>query len=458
MMNPKTLFKLMCDEVSEDPKILTAKKQILETFVMHCKKIETIRPPQTVLRQSYEELIVQLEKFRGIPLWHPYLGTGIGNGALVELADGSIKYDFISGIGTHFSHAHPQLLEAALDGALQNISMQGNLQQNKDSYDLLENLLKVSGMDHCILTTSGAMANENALKLAFHKKNSTNRIIAFEKTFIGRTLVLSQISDKASYREGLPSNIFVDYIPFYDPQAPEKSTSLAINSLKKILRRYPNKHGCCCIELIQGEAGYYPGDTHFFLPLMEIIAQENIPILIDEVQTFGRTDHFFAFQHFGLAKYADIVTVGKLLHTCATLYKSAFKPKQGLISQTFTSSSVSIRVSAAILRILQEGAYLGKEGMIMKLSNHFISHLKRLCQKYPEKIKGPFGYGLMIAFTPFSGRHEEAIKLVKLLFEEGVICFIGGNEPTRVRFHLPIGGVSINDIDHVVSILEKIIT
>jgi 4-aminobutyrate aminotransferase-like enzyme len=45
---------------------------------------------------------------RGGKLFYDYIGSGIGNGPLVELADGSVKYDFITGIGVHyFGHSHP---------------------------------------------------------------------------------------------------------------------------------------------------------------------------------------------------------------------------------------------------------------------------------------------------------------------------------------------------------------
>ena len=72
-------------------------------------------------------------------MYYPYLGSGIGRGALVELADGSVKYDFITGIGVHYmGHNHPALLEAGVDAALTNTVMQGNLQQNVESARLVE--------------------------------------------------------------------------------------------------------------------------------------------------------------------------------------------------------------------------------------------------------------------------------------------------------------------------------
>ncbi|MCB1180598.1 MAG: aminotransferase class III-fold pyridoxal phosphate-dependent enzyme [Chlamydiia bacterium] len=444
-------------ELMQDPRLANAKHMILETIKEHRKKITSVKPSQDNLKASYHETLKAFETYRGIPLIYPYLGTGIGNGPLVELEDGSVKYDMISGIGTHFSHSHPKLIAASLDAAIENTVMQGNLQQNRDSFELSKALVEASGLNHCILTTSGAMANENGLKLCFAKKAPATRILTFEGTFMGRTTTLAQITDKPHFRQGLPLNFSVDYLPFYNPKDPEGSRERACQALKTYLKRYPKAHAACCFELIQGESGYYPGSQTFFVFLMKILKKAGIPIFIDEVQTFGRTDHLFAFQHFNLSEYPDIVTIGKLSQTCATLYRTAFKPPRGLISQTFTASSSAIRCAKVIIEELITSDYLGKNGKNMQLRNRFVSHLERLSKIHPDKIKGPFGYGLMISFIPYEGTEEQAMDFAKNLFEKGVICFVAGKDPTRIRFHLPTAEMTLKDIDQVVAIIEQVI-
>ena len=49
------------------------------------------------------------------------------------------------------------------------------------------------------------MANENGLKLLFHHSPGKNRILAFEQCFMGRSITLAQITDKAMYRRGYPA-------------------------------------------------------------------------------------------------------------------------------------------------------------------------------------------------------------------------------------------------------------
>lgn len=446
---------LIADNFIKDPSIKQAKQQLLECLSKYREQITEICPPQAELKQSYEETLKIFSDFRSTPLFYPYLGSGIGNGALVELADGSVKYDFISGIGTHFGHSHPKIIEASLDAALQDISMQGHLQQNRDTFLLSELLIKNSGLDHCFLTTSGAMANENALKLVFHKQAPAQRILAFERCFVGRTLTLAQITDKPAFRKGLPHTLHIDYVPFYDWRDPMGSTERALALLEKYLHRHPKGYACMLFELIQGEAGSYPGKTEFFLALIKKLKEHNIAIIVDEVQSFGRTDHLFAFQHFGLQEHVDIVTVGKLLHTCATLFNKEFHPQPGLLAQTYTAATSSIHVATTILTTLLEEGYLGLNGKNMQIRKQFVDHLQAISDRNPNSFEGPFGHGLMIAITPFKGKREKVIAYAKALFEAGVIVFIAGDRPTRIRFLVPAGGVTPKDIENVAQILES---
>jgi 4-aminobutyrate aminotransferase-like enzyme len=445
---------LIAEDLVEDPVFLKAKQEILALMENYRERISEIRPPHPNLTISYEEAIQTLSQYRGQSLFYPYLGSGFGNGALVELADGSIKLDFISGIGTHWGHCNAQLISAAIDASIQDICIQGNLQQNKDSLELMELLIKHSGLDHCILTTSGAMANENALKIIFQKKAPASRVLAFEKCFMGRTLSLAQITDKPAFREGLPPTLQVDYIPFFDWRKPKESTANSIKILQSHLQNHPQEYACMCFELIQGEAGCYPGEREFFVALLKLLKQEGIAVLCDEIQTFGRTDRLFAFQHFELEEYVDVVTCGKLMHSCATLFRRAFCPKPGLIAQTFTSSTSCIRVSKEIVKSLLDHGYLGVNGKNLTIRNYFLKHLQRLEKDYSAKFQGPFGYGLMIACTPFGGEKEKVVAFAKALFEEGLIVFTGGTDPMRIRFLVPIGSITNKDIDQAALILE----
>jgi len=416
--------------------------------------IIAIRDADDSQKTAYAATIAQFESQRGGALWYPYIGSGRGNGALVELLDGSIKYDLISGIGVHWGHSHPKLLKATLAASLRDTVMHGNLQQDMLTVDLVNLLTQHSGFPHAFISTSGAMANENALKMAFHHHPGRTRVIAFERCFMGRTIALASITDKAAYRDGLPTAMNVDYIPFYDETQPEKSAT----KLKEYIHRYPGQHAALCLELIQGEGGYYPAPASFFKELIAIAKEADISVLADEVQTFGRTECLFTSQTLGIIDDIDILTVGKLLQVCATLFRNTHKPKPGLISQTFTGSSTALAAGISILTQLTTEPYLGPTGKIITLSQKFRDRLAQLGQKYPGSIHGPFGYGSMIAFTPFSGSMDDAKSLCKALFTNGIIGFVAGAAPARVRFLLPMGGIQESDLDPIFHHIENAIS
>ena len=176
----------------------------------------------------------------------------------------------ITGIGVHhLGHSHPLLTQAALDAALGDTIMQGNLQQNGESAALAHELIAISHLPHCFLSTSGVMATENALKIAFQKNAPAQRILAFEHCFTGRTLSMSQITDKPQFREGLPLNVLVDYVPFYDNNKPEESTELAIRQLKNHIARYPKGHAVMIFELSK-ERGILCWFTLAFFPCPDV--------------------------------------------------------------------------------------------------------------------------------------------------------------------------------------------
>ena len=189
--------------------------------------------------------------------------------------------------------------------------------------------------------------------------------------------------------------------------------------------------------------------------IIKILKKNNIAVWIDEVQSFGRTTEAFAFQYFGLDDQVDVVTVGKMSQVCATLYRHEFQPRPGLISQTFTSSTSAIRASLVVLDKLANGNLCGEKGKIMKLHNGFVHEMIKLSREFPGQFQGPYGLGTMCAFTVFDGDLQKTKVFASALFEAGVISFIAGVNPTRIRFLLPVMAVEEEDISNAALIIKK---
>ncbi len=478
---------LQSDAFRSDPRIAQARQLIADALADHQSKLTDVRSTTTDAADANQKMLDRFSEARGGATFWPYLSAGLGNGPYVELADGSVKLDFIGGIGVHGSgHSHVAMVDAAIDAAIEDTVMQGNLQQHPPSLTMSERMVKLacaSGADlqHCLLSTSGAMANENALKIAMHYQSmklrgqsmkqsgqsikqggksldhgvQADRIIAFDNAFAGRTLALAALTDRPNYRMGLPLTIDVDYLPFLDPHAPAKSQRWALDELKRLLDRHPGRYAAFWAEPIAGEGGYYGGSHEFFRALCEPLRDAGVPIIFDEVQSFSRTSRPFAFQHYGLDEFADIVTVGKITQVCVTLFGEKFKPKGPILSQTFTGSSSMISCGSKMLDLLDEAECFGENGQNMARHQYFVSRLESLHQKYPNLIRGPYGEGMMIAFTPGDGSFNQAKVLMETMYDIGILGFVCGADPVRIRF-LPPPAITTNDhIDAAIDLLDQ---
>jgi len=426
-------------------------------------QITGIRPPSPDLVLPYKALLDRLAVARGGAPYFPFIGSGLGNGPFVELADGSVKLDFIVGIGVHgMGHSHPAMLASTIDAAMEDTIMQGNLQQNAPSLTMAERLIELGNrhgaeLAHCLLSTSGAMANENSLKIAFHNRFPASRVICLDNCFAGRSLALAQLTDRPAYRSGLPKTLDVDFVPMFHPSDPVGTTASAMSTLRKLLDRHPGEYACLWLELVAGEGGYYPGTHEYFEGLCKLCHENKVLIIFDEVQTFTRLSQPYAFQHFGLDAYADIVTIGKITQVCATLYREELKPKGPILSQTFTGATASILAGLAVLEELEAKQCFGNHGWNMERASYFKGRMEKLAQKYPTKIAGPYGEGMMMAFQAGTGDGDEAKKAVFDLYEAGLMGFVAGSHPTRIRFLPSPAVVTDEHLSLACDIIEEVI-
>lgn len=441
--------------------------------------ITQAKPATAEHKQTFQQFMERTAGVRGRAPLMPYMGVGLGNGPLVQLADGSVKWDMLNGIGVHmFGHSDARMVRAALEGSLSDLCMQGNLTSNADSVAFAELLVAEarragSRLQHAFVSNSGCMVNEAALKACMQKTNGAPRILAFQDCFMGRSITMSQIGDTAAYRQGLPLSTLVDYMPFYDAQMGPRCIDMAVWHLEQYIHRYPGQHACFAMELVQGEGGFNTAPREFFVALMEVCKAHKIPVWDDEVQTFGRTESMFCFERLGLAEYVDVLTLGKMSQACACLLSAEMNPKPGLLSGTFTASSSAFAVGRAALETLRDGGYYGHDGRIAKLHAAFHRHALALVQKHPEwfppvmypmgrKAGGPQdpgafvgGTGGMCRITPFGGDKERVQKLMHVAFEEGLMVFYAGHGPFHIRMLPPVGVMEPEQWTPVFQVLER---
>lgn len=455
-----------------DPAIRAAIADIVARVSALQSTITQVLPPDADRAGEVAAWHARNAQLRGRATLYPYVGAGLGNGSLVQLADGSVKWDMINGIGVHmFGHSDTRMIEAALDGALSDICMTGHIQHNADVLAIAEILVtqasRTSALRHCFVANSGCMVNEAALKVCQQHTNAAPRVIAFEDCFMGRSTTMAQIGDTPAYRQGLALNVLVDYMPFYDALDGAVSTDRSVAQLRALIARYPKQHSCFVMELIQGEGGFNVAPRSHLAALMKTCRDAGIPVWVDEIQTFGRTTEPFAFEGLGLGEFVDVCTVGKMAQVCACLFTEKFNPKPGLLAGTFMASTSAFHVGRRALEIMRDGGYYGKDGKVERLHAAFRREADALVSRRPEffpAVRDPRGrlveslvggVGGMMRFTPLGGSKERIGRLLNVLFDEGVIALGCGHGPFHVRFLPAIGVMEPAQMKAVFAVVER---
>ena len=459
--------------IFNDPEIMSGIDALVEQVMEHNRSITDVKAPAPELADSFNAIIERCKAVKGNNLVYHSIGSGAGNGALVEMADGSVKWDMLTGIGVHFlGHGNPKVIKAQLMAGINEATKHGNLQTNFGAYEFGEKLVKLasrkSNLKHAFLTTSGAMANESAIKICYQKHAPASRVIAFEHCFMGRSVTMAQIGDSAGGRMGIPLSTQVDYIPFYNDAiaeemgGPSKFTDYCVQRLQEYITRYPKQHACFIFELVQGEGGFNVAKRDFFKALMDVCRDNNIAIWDDEIQSFGRTESMFAFEQYDLGEYVDVFCVGKMTQACAALWTERYNPKPGLLSGTFTGNTSDFTVGSLLLDELKNNDFYGPKGKFAIHHAEFRSQVKKLIDKHPDwfpeapntkELVG--GVGGMMKFTPFGGDKAKVMKTCKHAYEEGVISFWCGHGPFHVRMLPPLPVMKMEDWPRVFSCLER---
>ncbi|MCB9846395.1 MAG: aminotransferase class III-fold pyridoxal phosphate-dependent enzyme [Phycisphaeraceae bacterium] len=466
------------DRLRQSPSVHTGVASILGELRSRSAEIRDIRAATPGLREPYEAAIARAGELRGRGLYYPYIGSGMGNGALVELADGSVKWDMICGIGVHFfGHCDTDLIEAALFASIEDVVKHGNLQTNAAAFQFADALVteasRESRLRHCFLSTGGALANENALKICYQKHAPASRVMVFKDCFMGRTNTMAQLGDGPAYRQGLPLNVSVDYVPFYDEIAAERMgqkrfIDMVVAHVASLIERYPRQHACFVFELLQGEGGFNTAPREFFVALMDVCKAGGIAIWDDEIQTFGRLDRMFAYETLDLGDYIDVLSLGKMSHACATLFTPEYNPKSGLLSGTFTGETVSFAVGTRVIERLRDSDAYGADGRHARHHRHFVEQVRALAARHPDWFPAPKsallqtgakdivgGRGGMMRFTPFGGEKDRVLKACHACYDEGVIVFYCGHDPYHLRMLPPLGVMREEDWPRVFEVVER---
>ncbi len=438
-----------------NPKIDDQINHLFSEILVAQHEFMKTRGPDPEKSKFVSEKLAEYEKIRGRGFFYPLLATGRGHGPFTELFDGSVKFDLINSIGVNLlGHSHPIFIKSCLEAATMDTLMTGNLHLYEDPIELSKSIVShvsKSRLKHFWFAGSGSFANDNAIKMIWQKSEGRTRILAAQKCFAGRSIATQDITHNLDYKKGMPTLLEVDHFPISESENLKDQISETISNLEAT---YSDQHCAITMELVQGEGGFnvYPRDL--YKAVFDWAKGKKLFIWIDEIQSFGRTGELFAFQKLELDEYPDVVTVGKALQSCGTLFSSELNPKPGLIAGTFQGSLSSIKAGRKILKYLSMGNFFGAGGRVEEIRNKFEDKMNKLIKTSDGFFSSTSGIGLMFAFQIKDGNKDDTAKFIKKLFENGIICFSCGKNPYKIRFLLPLC-LNEEHIDEIFQILNK---
>jgi len=274
------------------------------------------------------------------------------------------------------------------------------------------------------LCNSGAEANENALKLAsFH--TGRKKIIAFKKSFHGRTSLAVAATDNPSIVAPVNETDNIIFLPFNDSDA-----------LQACFNQHGTEIAAVIIEGIQGVAGIYEASDVFLQDIRKCCDNFGALYIADSVQCgYGRSGQFFAHDHAGVN--ADIYSMAKGMGNGfpigGILIAPHIKPKFGMLGTTFGGNPLACAAALAVIEVMQQDK-------LVKAAAEKGAYLINALRNTPG-VKLVRGRGLMIGFEM-----EDHLQDIKKVLLNDFKIFTGEAKPNVIRL-LPSLAISMEDIN-----------
>ncbi|WP_455203623.1 acetylornithine/succinylornithine family transaminase [Kaarinaea lacus] len=368
-----------------------------------------------------------------------------GEGAWLWDTNGKQYLDALCGIAvTGLGHAHPQVTRAISEQAAQLIHT-SNLFGIQHQQTLGDQLTRISGMDKCFFSNSGAEANEAAIKIARlygHNRDIENpAIIVTDNSFHGRTLATLSATGNRKVQAGFEPLVkgFIR-VPYNDLQA-----------IHNIAKHDKNVVGVL-VEPMQGESGINIPDDDYLPGIRQICDDNGWLMMLDEIQTgMGRSGKWFAFQHYDLMP--DVMTLAKGLGNgvpigaCLARGTAAVTLQPGNHGSTFGGNPFACRVASTVIDTIEQQQLMNNAA---EMGAHILSGLKQQLQNL-DHVQEVRGKGLLLAVELKSPCAE----LVQQALDAGIIINVTNSKIIRLLPPLIIDTKQADMIVEKVSALVK---
>lgn len=386
-------------------------------------------------------IIEETEKYY-LPVFGRYpMVMELGQGCRVWDNEGNEYVDAFAGIAVNsLGYNHPVLVKAISEQAAKLIHC-SNLYYTEIQAKALRVVAEATGMDRIFFANCGAEGNEGAMKLArkygVSKAPTKYKIISADESFHGRTFDTLAATGHDYYHVGYgplsPGHVLVPY-----------------GDIKALEAQMDDDVCAVLLEPIQGEGGVHVPSDEYLQQVRALCDKHDALLIFDEVQTgVARTGKWFAYMHSGVKP--DILTFAKGIgggfpvagFAVPERLVHVFKP--GDHGGTFGGNPLACAAVYATLTTIKS------EGLIDKVAEkgeYFKNELRKLQEKYPDKVTDVRGCGLMLGMEVAG----EGKPIVESCLANNVIVNCTAGNVIRI---VPPLIISKEEIDIVVAALDK---
>ena len=359
-----------------------------------------------------------------------------GKGSVVTDSEGKEYIDMGSGIAVNSFGIADELWQEAIKEQISKVQHTSNLYYTSPCVELAEMLCGRTGMKKVFFSNSGAEANECAIKAARKysaekKGKEYSTIVTLKNSFHGRTLTTLAATGQEHYHE-----LYCPLTPGFvhaDTDSPE--------SLIKLCEE--NKVAGIMIECIQGEGGVLPLEKDFVCGIYKYAKENDIPIIVDEVQTGnGRSGMLYSYMNYGIKP--NIVSTAKGLAGGLPLGATLLGEKVenvfgfGDHGSTFGGNPVCCAAAVSILKRIDDKLL----SEVREKSAYIFNELSG-----SDGIESVSGMGLMIGIKTV----KPASEAVATCMEDGVLCLTAKD---KLRL-LPALNIPFDTLKQAVAVIKK---
>ncbi|MDJ0899822.1 MAG: aminotransferase class III-fold pyridoxal phosphate-dependent enzyme [Xenococcus sp. MO_188.B8] len=321
--------------------------------------------------------------------------------------------DLVGGYGANLlGHHHRELVTEAQRLLMAQIPLLAQGSCRSGAAQLAQALSEIVGDYVTIFTNSGTETIEAAIKHAYLERQRPI-LWAVKGSFHGKTLGAIQLTWSAQKQ-------FVEFGPqvhYLDPHDPS-SWQEASQELDQVAAIF--------IEPILGEGGIKQQPQDFIDWLLEIKQANDIPLVVDEIQTgMGRTGKFLASDLLGIEP--DYLCLSKALGGGLAKIGALMIKRDRLIpdfsvqqTSTFAEDDMSCLIALKALEIIQRDNLPAR---CARVGDRFLQALEALRTRFPDQIKEVRGQGLMVGIE-LQDQSESESNALRMFSQNGYLGYM----------------------------------